>query len=125
MAVSCGIDLEEVQRFERLLKKDYKDQMIFDIFSEKEIINANESQKPSLYYTLCFCCKEAFLKAIGLHQFKGEIPFRNIELYIQENQHQVFLSGPALELFKNQNYQHIQSNYQITDEYVVFKMILL
>lgn len=71
--LGCGIDAEQVGRFE-----DGDGQLIEPwslIFTEREIEHARSSYDPAAVLCACFCCKEALLKALGT-----SIDYRDCEL---------------------------------------------
>ena len=62
MILGTGIDIVEIQRIEKLIKKD--DAFKLKVFSEEEIIFCEKRSAES--YAGRFAAKEAFMKALGV-----------------------------------------------------------
>lgn len=127
--IGCGIDIEELNRFSRHLSGSVKIPPFARIvFTEKEI-ETNLKNSPELTFPLGFSCKEAFFKALGVSWTNSKLSWKNIELLFvnKENikDYSIILNGYAKELIDKKNCTDIQSSFEYTDTYIVFKVILL
>jgi phosphopantetheinyl transferase (holo-ACP synthase) len=61
--LGVGVDSEKVHRFDNL-QEDGEHPLPF-VFSKKEVVHNRTLKRPSAGFCMCFCCKEAVLKAIG------------------------------------------------------------
>ena len=61
--LGVGVDAEKVQRFESLGKPG--DPALPLVFSKKEALHNQNLECPAIGFCMCFCCKEAFFKALG------------------------------------------------------------
>ena len=59
----CGVDLERVARFERLVPPDADPWPL--VFSGRELEHARSLADPAQALCAAFCCKEALFKALG------------------------------------------------------------
>jgi phosphopantetheine--protein transferase-like protein len=125
----CGIDIEELDRFEKIFANnvDGIPGLISDVFSKEEIAN-NKTGNSLLKFTLGFSCKEAAFKAFGLSWTTSGIYWKDIELLFDKNNpehHEVKFNGYALNIFKDNGYENIDSSFSYNDLYVVFTIVLL
>jgi holo-[acyl-carrier protein] synthase len=79
--LAIGLDICEIKRFNSL--KDNKT-FIERISTEKEILNSLKLKNKAKYYSLIFCIKEAFAKALKCGIGK-ELSFKDIEVIINYN----------------------------------------
>ena len=77
MEILSGIDIVDIKRFEETLKK-YGDRFIKRIFTEEELKNIPEKDKP-YYMAASFSFKEAIWKALPESQ-QRHFYFRDIEI---------------------------------------------
>jgi phosphopantetheine--protein transferase-like protein len=129
--IGCGIDIEELSRFEKYFKgtKDLP-QLIKDIFTEEEIKN-NIKYNPLLNFILGFSCKEAVFKSFGQSWTNSEIFWKDIEFLVTENVldqkktgHEIRLNNYALELYEKLKCNNIISSFSYNKNFVFFKVIL-
>jgi len=71
--LGCGIDAEQIGRFENGDGRTFEPWSL--IFTEREVEHARKLDEPALGLCACFCCKEALLKALGT-----SIDYRDCEL---------------------------------------------
>ena len=86
-----GIDLLEIERMERALKR--RPRLAERLFTDAERAYAAARARPGQHLAARFCAKEAVAKALGL----GGWSFRDVEVVIAEGRPQVHLSGAAAE----------------------------
>ena len=58
-----GVDAEKVQRFSHLGKGG--EPVLPFVFSKREVLHNQDLDRPEIGFCMCFCCKEAVLKALG------------------------------------------------------------
>lgn len=93
MIRGMGIDLVEVQRFEKISAgSDFLQQ----VFTEKEILDSQRTNAPGLYQAKSFAVKEAVLKALDIGLEYGSY-WHDIKL---NKKYEVVLSGRLQELRK-------------------------
>jgi holo-[acyl-carrier protein] synthase len=73
MAASVGIDLIEIERVERALER--RPRLAQRLFTEGELVYANERARPGRHLAARFAAKEAVIKALG-----QPVPPREIEV---------------------------------------------
>lgn len=94
--LSVGIDLIEVDRIEKAMKRDL---FLKKILGKNEFAELERKKFPPQSVAVNFCAKEAFLKALG--KGLGEINLTEIELLRQSSgQPYLMLSGKAFCLAK-------------------------
>lgn len=76
MLLGIGVDICEVQRFDRLSEDEF---FLKRIFTEDEINFCNRIKRKSECFAARFAAKEAFLKAIGIGIGEG-VSFLEIEV---------------------------------------------
>jgi holo-[acyl-carrier protein] synthase len=95
-----GVDICEVDRFDRLKEND---DFIKKIFSEEEINYCHPKKNSSQYYAVRFAAKEAFLKAIGIGIGKG-IHLKEIEVNKDDfGKPFIILHGETKQTFEKMN----------------------
>jgi holo-[acyl-carrier protein] synthase len=108
MIESVGIDLVEIKRIEKILKK-WGEKFTGRVFSEGEIIYCGKKAYPSIHYAARFAVKEAFLKCLGVG-IGGGIALKDIEVHNNED------GRPELHLHRNA--KHILKDRGITGTYL-------
>lgn len=91
MASGIGIDLLEIRRLERALKRHPR--LAARVFTEAELAHAAERARPGRHLAARFAAKEAVVKALGLSDGLG---LREVEIVAGEPP-TVRLSGRAAE----------------------------
>jgi len=121
MIFGCGIDIEEIERFNKhYFEKGRLSDLIYDIFTTKEIENFSVFGKEAFLKGFCF--KEAFYKAID----STDIGFKDIEIiFSDENNFEILKSKIVRNLFNKLNISNIVANFQVSNQYVVFKVLLI
>ncbi len=125
----CGIDIEEINRFDKHLhSNNLLSPLIRDVFTGQEI-KINLSFNKRVCFPLGFSCKEAVFKALGVSWMNSPISWKEIELLFLEKenlmQHSIRLSGYAGKLFSSQNGTKIDSSLEYNDDFIVFQVVLL
>ena len=121
----CGIDIEELVRFEKILQKSDSG-LINDVFTSKEI-TGNFNDNSVLKFTLGFSCKEAVFKALGTGWAQSGISWQDVELLFGDSldEYKVNLNGFASDIFDQKRYNKIIPSFYYNEIYVVFRIILL
>lgn len=78
MICGIGIDLVEIDRIEKILKR-WGEKFTERVYSESEIEYCQKRAHPATHYAARFAAKEAFLKSIGVG-LAGEINLKDIEV---------------------------------------------
>ncbi|HAN18058.1 MAG: hypothetical protein A2X13_03795 [Bacteroidetes bacterium GWC2_33_15] len=121
MIFGCGIDIEEIIRFDKhYFEKGQLSHLIYDIFTSREIENFSVFGKEAFLKGFCF--KEAFYKAIH----NSEISWFDVEIIFNiEQSFEIFYSD-VLKLYLNSNeIAKIDVNFERTGQYVICKVILV
>jgi len=128
MVAGCGIDTEEVVRFEKHLAAPLQSTFIKTILSEKEFDNYI-SYGLNICLPLAFSCKEAMFKALGESWTTSPMEWKDIELIFNEHpsekKYHISLKNHAQKLFNNIKATKILSDYCMEDSYITFKIILI
>ncbi len=120
MILSCGIDIEEIDRFEKhCFKKGILSDLIYDIFTPREIDNYSYHGKKAFLKGFCF--KEAFYKAIN----SQNISWFDIEIYFSDNEYQIKKSEILLNELMRKSINRIDVQFNETDKYVTAKVFLI
>lgn len=125
--IGCGIDIEELSRFEKHnpTQPDRSD-FVNLVYSDEEI-SINTLISPHLTFPLGFSCKEAFFKAFGVSWTNSPISWKDIELLFQGTanlqQYSIRLSGHAKQLFEHMNCSRFEASYEYNEEYLIFKVL--
>jgi phosphopantetheine--protein transferase-like protein len=121
----CGIDLEELSRFDRYTRNnDYS--LMEDICTERELMNISGDKRARL--ALSFSCKEAFLKALGVSWTNSNVSWKDIELLFdgaELDSCRVHLQGYAKELLLRNRADIGEISFEFNDEFVLFQVVLL
>jgi holo-[acyl-carrier protein] synthase len=86
-----GIDLLDVERFERALER--RPRLAERVFTDGEREYAARRARPGMHLAARFCAKEAVAKALGLTGWS----FRDVEVVATEAAPEVRLSGTVAE----------------------------
>jgi phosphopantetheine--protein transferase-like protein len=126
--LGCGIDIEELARFERLIPSpDEVPGFSRLVFTEKEM-ETNRRIRPDLTFPLAFSCKEAFFKAFGVSWTNSSISWKDIELIFNDEDdledYSINLGGYAEDLFHKMKCSTFDTNLKIADQYVIFEVLL-
>jgi len=104
-----GIDIEQIQRFEKMLKK-FDKKTLLRVFSQTELDYCFSKKYPHIHLCGKFCAKEAFFKATNL-----KIPLSKIEILNDTN------GAPYIYIDNKQFSADISISH--TDEYAVAVVI--
>jgi len=125
----CGIDIEELSRFRTRLPSPEGIPGFAELVYTQEEITSNLGSNSDLKFPLCFSCKEAFFKALGVSWMNSNISWKEIELLFSDNNnifdYKIRLSGYARELFEKMKCHNFESHLEFNDEFVVFQIVLL
>jgi len=121
----CGIDLEELSRFDKYIRdNDYS--LMEEICTERELMNVAGDKRARL--ALSFSCKEAFLKALGVSWTNSNISWKDIELLFSGpglDIYKVHLHGYAKELLLRNQASIGETFFDVNDEFAMFQVVLL
>ncbi len=121
MIFSCGIDIEEIYRFDKhYFEKGRLSDLVYNLFTSKEIENFSIFGKEAFLKGFCF--KEAFYKAIN----NNDIDFKDIEIiFINEDDFEILKSNKINNIFRELKITDIKADFQINEQYVIFKVLLI
>jgi len=114
MISGIGIDIVDIRRIEKLLKKD-GERFLGKIFTAKEIALAKNyrGKKYAAYFAKRFAAKEAVAKALGTG-FGKSLEWREINIEKEKSGRPVIkLKGKAMKLAGEKNILHLS----LSDEY--------
>ena len=127
--LGCGIDIEELNRFESKIPTITNNTHFSELVYTSSEVGCNLDIFPRVTFPLCFSCKEAFFKALGVSWTNSRISWKDIELLFQnkDNLHDysIRLNGFAKELFDEKKCCTIESYLEYTNAYVIFQILLL
>lgn len=121
MIYGCGIDIEEVDRFNKhYFEKGKLSDLLYDIFTTKEIENYSYFGKEAFLKGFCF--KEAFYKALN----SNEVDYKDIEVFFSDNKNfEIVKSDLVKDIFSELIINRIVASLQSNDKYAVFKVVLI
>lgn len=124
---SCGIDIEEIERFEKYYAAgaSFSSGSLNELFTEHEKIQNRDIGSKAA--TLSFCCKEAVFKAAGKSWRNSDVFWTDIELDFQEDKnflkHKLNFYGTVLDFLKEEKVRSIKSDFEINNSYAIFKIV--
>ncbi|MDA3953405.1 MAG: 4'-phosphopantetheinyl transferase superfamily protein [Bacteroidales bacterium] len=120
MIFGCGIDIEEIERFNKhYFDKGILSNLVYDIFTSKEIENFSVFGKEAFLKGFSF--KEAFYKALD----NTDVDFKDIEIiFSNDKDFEIFTSNRIKEILMKERITDITASFHISDQYVVFKVLL-
>lgn len=121
MVFSCGIDIEEKERFNKhYFDKGKLSDLIYDIFTTKEIENFSVFGKEAFLKGFSF--KEAFYKACN----NPDIGFLDIELFFDANQEVKVSYSKHVGLWLSEHQiNKVDCSFQEEEKFVICKVILI
>ncbi len=121
MIFGCGIDIEEIDRFDKhYFEKGRLSDLVYDLFTSKEIENFSVFGKEAFLKGFCF--KEAFYKALN----NNDIDFKDIEIiFTNEDDFEILKSNKINNIFRQLKITDIVASSQINEQYAVFKVLLI
>ncbi len=126
MIVGCGIDTEEVNRFDKHLADIEKSGFVKLVFTKREIENFGRNYRT--FIPVGFCCKEAVFKAIGDSWTTSPVHWQDIELLFSSgslDNYEIKISGHTKKIFNDLNNPEIVPEFDITTDNVTFHVILI
>ena len=121
----CGIDLEELSRFDKYMR-NVDSPLMEDIFTERELANVDGDKR--VRFAVRFSCKEAFFKALGVSWTNSRISWKDIELLFSGpglDDYQVHLHGHAEDLLRKNEALIGETSFHLNDGFVLFQVVLL
>ena len=121
MIIGCGIDIEEIDRFDKhYFEKGRLSNLIYDLFTSKEIENFSVFGKEAFLKGFCF--KEAFYKALN----NSDVDFKDIEIiFTNDDDFEILKSNKINDIFRQLKITDIVASFQINEQYAVFKVLLI
>jgi phosphopantetheine--protein transferase-like protein len=121
MIFGCGIDIEETHRFDKhYFENGILSDLIYDLFTSKEIENFSVFGKKAFLKGFCF--KEAFYKALNNPDFD----FKDVEIiFDSQNSFEINTSKSIKEKFNTHKITEILADFQQTDKYVSAQVLLI
>jgi len=121
MVFGCGIDIEETHRFDKHYFENGKlSDLIYDLFTSKEIENFSFFGKEAFLKGFCF--KEAFYKALNNPDFD----FKDVEIiFDDQNNFEIYTSKRIMEIFKTHKIKEIIADFKKTDRYTSSQVLLI
>ena len=121
MVFGCGIDIEEIERFNKhYFDKGRLSDLVYDIFTTKEIENFSVFGKEAFLKGFCF--KEAFYKAID----NTDISFKDIEIiFKKDTEFDILKSKVVNTIFEKENVSDIKVDFETDVKYVICKVLLI
>ncbi len=122
MIKGTGVDIIEIERIRKAIKKDNK--FIDRLFTKNEIAYCESKAKKAQHYAARFASKEAFFKALGTGWRNGmswtDIEIKNDPLGKPE----IELKGKTQTYFKKMKYKSITLSISHSKEYAVGFVII-
>ncbi|MCB2195796.1 MAG: 4'-phosphopantetheinyl transferase superfamily protein [Bacteroidetes bacterium] len=121
MILSCGIDIEEIERFNKhYFHKGKLSDLMYDIFTTKEIDNLSVFGKEAFLKGFCF--KEAFYKAIN----NTNVGFLDIQIiFSSEKSFEILKSKELDNILNSLAIKEIQVEFQTEKQYIISKVLLV
>ena len=121
MIFGCGIDIEEIERFNKhYFDKGILSNLVYDIFTSKEIENFSVFGKEAFLKGFCF--KEAFYKALN----NSDLGFKDIEIiFTNEDNFEILKSNKINNIFRKLKITDITASFKVNEQYVIFKVLLV
>ncbi len=121
MIIGCGIDIEEIYRFDKhYFEKGRLSDLVYDLFTSKEIENFSIFGKEAFLKGFCF--KEAFYKAIN----NNDVDFKDIEIvFTNEDNFEILKSNKINNIFRKLKITDITASFKVNEQYAVFKVLLI
>ncbi|OFX88526.1 MAG: hypothetical protein A2W99_08995 [Bacteroidetes bacterium GWF2_33_16] len=120
MVFSCGIDIEEINRFDKhYFQNGILSNLVFDIFTTREIENFSFYGKKAFLKGFCF--KEAFYKAIN----SADVGWMDVEIVFKDDTYNIETSRFLTKILNDFGITKIDVQYTETNEYVSCKVLLI
>lgn len=121
MIFGCGIDIEEIERFNKhYFHKGKLSDLMYDIFTAKEIDNLSVFGKEAFLKGFCF--KEALFKAIN----NPNLGFKDVQvIFSGEQTFEIVKSEVLYNILMDQGVKEIKAEFQTEKQYVISKVWLI
>jgi phosphopantetheine--protein transferase-like protein len=121
MIFGCGIDIEETHRFDKhYFENGILSDLIYDLFTTKEIENFSVFGKEAFLKGFCF--KEAFSKALNHSDFD----FKDVEIIFEgQSDFEIYTSKKINDIFNELKISEIKADIQQADKYAVVQVLLI
>jgi phosphopantetheine--protein transferase-like protein len=121
MIFGCGIDIEETHRFDKhYFENGILSDLIYDLFTTKEIENFSVFGKEAFLKGFCF--KEAFYKALN----NSDFDFKDVEIIFEgQSDFEIYTSKKINDIFNELKISEIKADIQQADKYAVVQVLLI
>lgn len=123
MLVSCGIDVEEVSRFDKYLSETPEQSAFVRLVYHTEEIRHLRTD-PGRGFPLAFCAKEAVFKALGRSWTNSPLDWKEIQLRLNSNNANLTFSGAVHQRLIELGINRWQTDHRLTDQYAMFSILL-
>jgi holo-[acyl-carrier protein] synthase len=115
MIFGIGVDLVEVRRIERILKRPWAARFVRRIFSRDEVATCEATAHPAQAYAARFAAKEALAKALGTGFTRGVTPGGIVVRGGERERPSIALEGRVRSLAQEMNVAGIHLSLSHTD----------
>ena len=123
MAASIGVDMLEIARMERVIKR--RPSFLKRVFTDEERAYCNSCARPAEHYAARFAAREAVLKALGTGFAEG-IGFKDVSVTNDEwGKPIAVLSGRAAEVAAERGVQEVALSLSHTRDVAVANAVLV
>ena len=123
MAASIGVDMLEIARMERVMKR--RPSFLRRVFTDEERAYCESFARPAEHYAARFAAREAVLKALGTG-FSGGIGLKDVSVANDESGRPIaVLTGRAAEIAAEQGVQEVALSLSHTHDVAVANAVLV
>jgi len=123
MAASIGVDMLEIARMERVMKR--RPSFLRRVFTDEERTYCESFARPAEHYAARFAAREAVLKALGTG-FSGGIGLKDVSVANDESGRPIaVLTGRAAEIAAEQGVQEVALSLSHTHDVAVANAVLV
>lgn len=123
MLVSCGIDVEEISRFDRYLSQPPEQSAFLRLVCHPDEIQHLKSD-PERGFPLAFCAKEAVFKSLDRSWTNSLLDWKEIQLRMAGDRVQLHFSGAVNLRLNELGVNRWETNHRLTDEFAMFSILL-